>query len=71
MKSIEYAFKSYVGSQAREDGGSYVHTNNLFLVVDGLGIDHGIHYYGLDKYRHNRLGFTGYSMEFRILAPGF
>jgi len=39
MKNVEYAFKSYIGSQDRENSESYIHINNLFMVVDGLGID--------------------------------
>ena len=38
MKSLEYAFKSYLGTQNRENGGSYIHTDNLFMVVDGFGV---------------------------------
>jgi len=39
MKNLEYAFKSYIGSQDRESSESFIHADNLFMVVDGLGID--------------------------------
>lgn len=39
MKSLEYAFKSYIGAQDRENSESYIHTDNLFMVVDGFGIE--------------------------------
>ncbi len=39
MKNLEYAFKSYIGSQDRETSESFVHADNLFMVVDGFGID--------------------------------
>jgi len=39
MKNLEYAFKSYVGSQNRETSESFIHSDNLFMVVDGFGID--------------------------------
>jgi len=39
MKNLEYAFKSYIGSQDRETSESFIHTDNLFMVVDGFGID--------------------------------
>lgn len=38
MKSLEYAFKSYIGTQNRENSESYINMNNLFMVVDGIGI---------------------------------
>jgi PPM family protein phosphatase len=39
MKNLEYAFKSYIGSQNRESSESFIHADNLFMVVDGFGID--------------------------------
>jgi serine/threonine protein phosphatase PrpC len=39
MKNLEYAFKSYIGSQDRENSESFIHADNLFMVVDGFGIE--------------------------------
>lgn len=39
MKNLEYAFRSYIGSQDRECGDSFTHDDGLFMVVDGFGID--------------------------------
>ena len=37
MKSLEYVFKTYISDYNIEDGESYFHRNNLFVVVEGAG----------------------------------
>ena len=40
FKSLDYAFIAYLGSQGRQNGDSYIHNNNLFVVIDGVGGDY-------------------------------
>jgi serine/threonine protein phosphatase PrpC len=40
LKSLDYAFIAYLGSQGRQNGDSYIHNNNLFVVIDGVGGDY-------------------------------
>lgn len=37
MKRLEFIFKSHISNTDRESGGSYIHEDNLFVIVDGVG----------------------------------
>lgn len=37
MKNLEFIFKTHTSNMDKESGGSYIHKDNLFVIIDGVG----------------------------------